>query len=297
MTLPALLHILLFRYATMFGIAVAFEDYKPIGGALSFIKSKWVWLANFRYLWLLRNQLVTVVRNTVGMNLLFIAFGMVSAIAIALMVFEIYHSHLCRLYQSAMILPSLLSIVIVAYFVDLFFCQAGVANQILARLGLGMVKWFQRPEYWPGILLVVRMWLGAGMGSFFYVAYLLGIDPTLFEAARMDGANKWQEIRYVTIPMLSPLIIFSLVMSMAGIVFGDFGLFYIVTQSEAQAAVRRTTEVVDTFVYRTLRSTTAVSGGPSKAAAASLLQSVVGLGMIVLANYIVRRIDKERAIF
>jgi putative aldouronate transport system permease protein len=299
MILPAVAHVFLFSYVTMFGILIAFENYKPLGGWKSFFpglaKTTWAGLDNFKYLWALREKLVLVVRNTVVMNLLFIAFGMITSIAIAIMVFEIYKSTISRFYQTAMILPSLFSIVIVAYFANLFLEQAGLLNQARASLGLAAIKWYQRPEYWPVILLVVKMWAGAGIGSVLYVSFLLGIDPQLFEAAKVDGANKWQEIRYITLPMLTPVISFVFIMSMAGIVFGDFGLFYIVTQDSA--SLRSFTEVVDTFVYRTLRSTTAVSGGPSKAAAAGLLQSVVGMTMIIMANAIIKRIDPDRAMF
>ena len=194
-----------------------------------------------------------------------------------------------------MILPSLFSIVIVAYFANLFLEQAGLLNQVRAALGLANIKWYQRAEYWPMILLVIKMWAGAGIGSVLYVSFLLGVDPQLYEAAKVDGANKWQEIRYITLPMLTPIISFVLIMSMAGIVFGDFGLFYVVTKDSA--SLRSVTEVVDTFVYRLLRSPPAVSGGPQTAAAAGLLQSVVGLSMIIVANAIVKRIDPDRALF
>lgn len=184
-------------------------------------------------------------------------------------------------------------LVIAGYFVFGFLSAnpPGWVNRLIASMGLDSIRWYQSAEYWPGILTIVHLWKNIGFWSIVYLAGILGISPEYYEAAKIDGATKLQQIVYVTLPLLVPLIVTNLLLQVGRIFYADFGLFYNVTQD--QPALYRTTDVIDTFVYRSLRQLSNVS----MAAAAGFYQAVVGLVLISLVNWIVRRINPERALF
>jgi len=183
--------------------------------------------------------------------------------------------------------------VIAGYFVFGFLSAnpPGWVNRLMTSMGLETIRWYQSADYWPGILTIVNLWKSIGFWSIVYLAGILGISPEFYEAAKIDGATKIQQIVYVTLPLLVPLIVTNLLLQVGRIFYADFGLFFNVTQD--QPALYRTTDVIDTFVYRSLRQLSNVS----MAAAAGFYQAVVGLVLISVVNWIVRRINPERALF
>lgn len=284
MALPALVWIFIFKYLTMFGVVIAFQDYKPRRGVFA---SEWIGLDNFEFLFA-TDTAIRATRNTVLLNLMFIIVGLIVALFLAWLIFEIYSSLLTKYYQTLLLLPRFISWVIVSYFVfALLKTDNGVVNTFLTSIGSQPVPWYASPEYWPFILLASVIWAGAGVGSLIYLAGMLAIDPQVFEAARIDGASKWQQYRYITLPLLRPLIVINLLLALGGIFSADFGLFYQVPANTP--LLYPTTDVLDTFIYRSLLEL----GNISMAAAANLYQAVVGFCLVLAANWVVRRIESQ----
>ena len=290
MGLPAILYVFVFKYLTLIGVGLAFEDYRAADGILG---STWVWFKNFQFLFG-SPQIWVALRNTLMYNALFIVIGTVMSLFLAFLVYEVYSSTMTRFYQTTLFFPQFISWVIVSYFLLTFLsAQDGLANKVLAFFGFDPIKWYSSPAYWPLVFVLLSIWKGAGSGSLLYLAAMLGIDPQYFEAARIDGANKWQEFRYITLPLLMPLIIIQLLISIGYIFNSDFGLFYVATNLANQQALIPAAETVDTFVFRSLLKV----GNVGMSAAAGLFQSVMGFILVLVSNWLVRRIDPDRSLF
>ncbi len=283
MSLPALIWILVFKYLTLFGVWVAFTDYKVRRGVFG---SDFVGLDNFRFLFATETAVRATI-NTVFLNLLFISGSTVAALLLAWLLYEIYSSKLTKYYQTLLLLPRFISWVVVGYFVyALLATDNGLINILLRNVGLAPVSWYNSPQYWPGILLLISLWSGMGISSLIYLSGMLAIDTQLFESARIDGANKWQQFIHVNFPMILPLVVINLLLSMAYILNADFGLFFQVTRN--QPLLYPTTDVLDTYIYRSL----IVTQNVSMAAAAQFYQSIVGFVLVIVFNWIVRRIER-----
>lgn len=288
MALPGVLLLFVFAYLPMFGLVIAFKDYRFAEGIFG---SAWVGFDNFRFLFG-TDAAWRITRNTLLMNSVFIVTTTTAALGIALLMNEIYTSHMSKYYQTMLFFPYFISWIIVSYFVFGFLNgNTGIANKALDAVGLPPVAWYRSPEYWPYILTVAHLWNSIGFSSIIYLAGMLGIDTTYYEAAKIDGASKWQQIRYITLPLLLPLIIVLVLLSIGRIFNADFGLFFFVPRDNPM--LYGTTDVIDTFVYRSLVQL----GNISMAAAAGFYQSVVGFGLVVLANWVVRRINSDYSLF
>lgn len=288
MSLPAVIVIFIFAYLPMFGIIIAFKEYRFDKGILG---SDWIGLTNFKFLFG-TDIAWRITRNTLMMNVLFIITGTITNIVIALFMNEVQGKLRAKFYQSFMFLPHFISWVVVGYFAFAFLSlESGILNKVLASMGVDAVAWYREPDVWPVILILVTLWKGVGYGSLFYLAIMLGISPEYYEAAKIDGATKLQQVWYVTLPHLVPVIIILTLFSISGIFRSDFGLFFNVTRN--QAALYPTTDVIDTFVYRALRQMNDLG----MSAAAGVYQSVVGFVLVLVVNWVVRRIDPDRALF
>lgn len=293
MVLPGALYLLIFAYLPMFGSVIAFKDFRISrdGFFASVINSEWVGWDNFKYLFSTDSAYV-ITRNTILYNLVFIILGLVLAVAIAIILNEIANKRLAKIYQTGMLFPHFLSWVIVSYFAFTFLsADSGLLNNILGWFGVEDISWYNESKYWPFIIVFANMWKGIGYGSIVYLAAIVGIDKTYYEAAMIDGASKWQQIRHVTLPLLRPLIIILAILDVGKIFNSDFGLFYQLPRDSG--ALYSVTNVIDTFVYRGLMTL----GDIGMSTAAGLYQSVVGLILVLLTNYIVRKIDDESALF
>lgn len=287
MLLPGMVYILINNYIPMTGIIVAFKKYSAQKGIWG---SDWAGLSNFLYLF--RNDASILIRNTLLYNIVFIFLDMFFGIVFAILITDVYHKKLKKLYQSAILLPFLISIVIVSYIVYAFLSvENGMFNSILGSMGREEIQWYASPQYWPFILCFVHVWKGVGYGCMIYIAGIAGIDPALYESAKLDGASKWKQIRYVTLPELVPSVTTLLLLNVGHIFNSDFGLFYQVPQNSG--ALYSVTNTIDTYVYRALTS----AGGIGKSSAAGVFQSVVGFVLVMASNAIVRKFSKENAIF
>ncbi len=291
MTLPAVLWIVVFRYITLVGLGIAFIDYRPRRGIFG---SDFVGLRNFEFLFRTEAAL-RATRNTVLLSLLFLVVSMVVALAVAYMIYQIYASRMTKYYQTVLLLPNFISWVIVSYFVfALLATESGIVNVILRNMGRDQIAWYSSPQYWPFILLLAHMWNSLGWSSLIYLAAMLGIDPQLYEAATLDGANKFRQFFSVTIPLILPIVTLNFLLGLGNIFAQDFGLFYQVTRNRPQ--LYPTTDVLDTFIYRSI----AGLGNIPMASAAQFYQSVVGFVLILSANWLIKRTsrsDQDLSIF
>ena len=289
MMLPALLYLLINNYIPMAGMVIAF---KKLNFAKGIWASPWAGLKNFKFLFASKDAWI-ITRNTLLYNVAFILINMVVGIAIAILITEVRNTKLKKIYQSAILLPFLMSMVILSYIVyALLSAENGlVNNSILPLFHMDPIQWYQKPKYWPAILIIANCWKGVGYGCLIYIASLIGIDPSFYEAARLDGASKWQEITKITLPSLVPTIITLLLLSIGRIFYSDFGLFYQVPMNSG--VLFPTTNVIDTYVYRALIE----QGNISMSSAAGVYQSLVGFCVVMLSNWIVRKVDKDQALF
>ena len=289
MMLPALLYLLINNYIPMAGMVIAF---KKLNFAKGIWASPWAGLKNFKFLFASKDAWI-ITRNTLLYNVAFILINMVVGIAIAILITEVRNTKLKKIYQSAILLPFLMSMVILSYIVyALLSAENGlVNNSILPLFHIDPIQWYQKPKYWPAILIIANCWKGVGYGCLIYIASLIGIDPSFYESARLYGASKWQEIIKITLPSLVPTIITLLLLSIGRIFYSDFGLFYQVPMNSG--VLFPTTNVIDTYVYRALIE----QGNISMSSAAGVYQSLVGFCVVMLSNWIVRKVDKDQALF
>ncbi|OBZ07708.1 sugar ABC transporter permease [Bacillus sp. FJAT-26390] len=293
MVLPGAIWFFLFCYLPMPGAIIAFKNYKfsRDGFLASLLNSEWSGFKNFEFLFTTQDAFI-IFRNTILYNAVFIVLGTALSVFVAIVIHEITNKKMAKIYQTGMFLPHFLSWVIVSYFVYSFLSvDRGALNQMLDFLGMKPIYWYSEKAYWPYILVFVNLWKGVGFGSVIYLAAIVGIDKSYFEAAMIDGASKWQQIRKITIPMITPIIVILFILAIGGIFRADFGLFYQVPRDTG--ALYPVTNVIDTFVYRGLK----VTGNIGMSTAAGLYQAVVGFVLVIVTNMIVRKINKEQALF
>lgn len=288
MTLPGIIFFFVFDYITYIGIVMAFQDFDYSKGIFG---SKFVGLRNIRFV-IESGDLPRIVFNTLFLNLLFIFTGLIFSIGIAILLNEITRPIYKKVTQSVSILPHFLSWTVVAMFL-LTICspESGLINKILKNIGLEPINFYGDPRPWPLLLTILRIWKGAGWGSIIYLATITGIDPELFEAARIDGASRLQCIKYITLPELKQPAILLTLMGLGNIFKGDFGMIYALVGDNS--LLFPTTDVIDTYVFRALRQLNDVG----MSAAVGLMQSIVGFILVVIVNTLVKRIDEEAAIF
>ena len=289
MFLPGVVYLFINAYIPMFGIQIAFRQYNAAKGVFG---SPWVGLKNFEFLVRTKDAWI-MIRNTLFYNLVFIFLGTVLAVTVAIILNEIRNSKAKQLYQTIILIPFLISMVIVSYLAFAFLSTSnGYINNSLVKLfGIKAIDWYNTPKYWPFILVIINIWKGLGYNMILYYATICGIDTTLYEAAVVDGANRWQKIVHVTLPGLKSTIIILTLMALGGIFRSDFGLFYQVPQNSGPLI--NVTQTIDTYVYRGLMQNNNIG----MSSAAGLYQSVVGFVLVITANTIVRKIDSDSSLF
>jgi putative aldouronate transport system permease protein len=290
LALPATLLLLVFKYLPMGGLVLAFKDYRPLEGIFG---SPWNGLQNFMFF--VRSSLIwDVTRNTLLYNLSFIILTPIVSVTMAIMLYELARPIFIKIYQTLLFLPFFMSWVVVSILLYAFLnTQHGLINTLLASVvGMEPIRWYTRPELWPFIIVFMHLWKSAGYSTVIYYAGLMGIDPTLYEVAQIDGASRWQRITRITLPMLSQLIVIMAILGIGRIFFADFGLFY---QLPLQSGtLLPTTDVINYFTYRALIEIRDYG----MAAAVGIYQSVMGLLLVVLTNWLAARVsDGEHGLF
>jgi len=290
MALPGIVMVFLFNYMPMFGILVAFKRYNY---ALGLLKSPWCGMDNFRLM--ITNTAVTwrIVRNTLGYYFLFTLVGTVANVTLAIALHECVYKGFAKTSQTIMIMPTFISFIAVTYIVNALLNNAtGMFNNILRTMGKKTVNWYTAPQYWPAILTIVKIWKDTGYGSILYLSALSGMDQEIFEAAEIDGATKGQQIRYITLPMLTSMICILLLLGLGGIMHSNTGLHYQVTKNVG--LLYSTTQTIDAFILNALTSGSSNFGMNG---AVTFFQSAVGCVMVVVTNLLVRRWDPDKSLF
>ncbi len=292
--LPAAIWYAVFCYLPMFGLIIAFKNYRITAGKgflYNLFHSKWVGFDNFKF-FLESNTFNMLLRNTILYNVVFIVLGIVIPVTLAILISQLYNSKLSKTYQTMMFFPHFISWVVVSYFVFAFLNpDKGLMNIIVNFFGGEKILWYSEPKYWPYILILMQVWKTVGYSMVVYLASITGIDPSLYEAALLDGASKWQQAKYITLPLLKPIMVMMFILSVGRIFYSDFGLFYQLTQGIPNS-LSNVASTFDTFVYMALQSNVSIG----KTAAAGLFQSVCCCVTILVANFIVSKIDEDSAI-
>lgn len=292
LSMPGAVWFIIFAYLPLFGILVAFKKFRLSGGFISsLINSEFVGFENFKFLFSSGDAFV-IVRNTVLYNFTFIILGVVLPVIVALLLNELRNKGMAKIYQSSMFLPYFLSWVVVSYCLFAFLNpEKGYVNSVLQRFGHEGISWYTEKKYWPFIIIFMSQWKGVGYNTVVYLASICGIDKTYYEAAVLDGATKWQQIKYITLPLLKPVITILLIMAIGGIFKADFGLFFQIPKDSGP--LYPVTNVLDTYIFRALKT----NGEIGMSSAAALFQSTVGFVLIMIANKIVSKVDNENALF
>ena len=291
--LPAAVWFLVFCYLPMFGVVVAFKNFKLDGNGFisSLFNSKWVGFNNFTYFIGLKD-FWPLVRNTLLYNLVFIVIDRVLPITFAIMMSNIYSKRKAKIYQTMMVMPHFMSWVVCAYFVYAFLVtDKGLVNKILVTLGGEKIDWYLTPKYWPFILVFLHIWKGVGYGMIVYLATIAGLDTSMYEAAVIDGASKFKQAIYITLPGLKTMLVLMFITAVGGIFNSDFGLFYQATRGANYPLY----PVVANFDIKIYQMITGASVGLGKTSATSFFKSVISCVMVLSANAIVRKIEPESA--
>lgn len=294
LSLPTTIWYFCFCYLPMFGVIMAFKDYKRVdptrGFFFNLMKSKFVGFDNFKFLFSSGTGWMTI-KLTLLYNLVFIVLGVVVPVTLSLIMSRLRNKKYGKVCQTLMFLPFFMSWVIVTYFVFAFLSpDKGLFNMILKRLGKETINWYLEPKYWPAIFIFLNTWKGMGYGMVVYLASITSIDESLYEAAMIDGASVFQQTMKITLPLMKSVIVMMFILATGGIVRSDFGLFYQVTRGSG--SLWSVTETIDVFIYKMIKS----QPNPNMGSAASFLQSVVGCLLILGTNRLVKKIDKENAI-
>lgn len=288
MLLPAVIYIVIFAYLPMAGTILAFKKYTYAGGIFN---SPWNGLKNFAFFFESGKALL-VTKNTVLYNLLFITFNTALQMAVAILLTEIKGKYFRKISQSMMFLPYFISWVIVSVIAfNILSYDFGFLNGILSAFGGEKISFYADGRLWPLILTLFGAWKTVGYGSVMYLAAIMGIDSGIYEAAAIDGANVFQRIFKITIPLMMPTVVILLLLAVGGIFRGNFDMFYNLVGNNG--VLHSYTDVIDTFTFRALIT----NNDFGMSAAAGLYQSVLCFATILAANKIVSIYSKDYSLF
>lgn len=288
MMIPAFVFFIVFSYIPMAGAYFAFTKYEF---RLGYFRSPFIGLGNFAYLFK-SGILSQLTIKTLLYNLAFILFGNVAQILCALFLNDLGSKRFVRVSQTVIFLPYFISMVLVGVFAyNLLNIDNGFINSVLSHFGMKKFNFYMTPGAWPFIIVAFHVWKGLGYGTVIYLSTLTGLDPELYEAARIDGANKWQQIAYITIPLLKPTAVLLMLFSLGSIMKGNFELFYQLVGKNG--ALYEATDIIDTYVYRALM----VNYDIGMSSAAGLYQSVFGFLLVVTVNGLVKKYEASYALF
>ncbi|WP_461880387.1 ABC transporter permease subunit [Fusicatenibacter sp.] len=285
MALPAFLILLFFSYIPMAGLVMAFKSFDYSKGIWT---SPWNGIENFKFLLASKSTFITMTKNTLMYYVIFTALGTFLNVVIAIAIDQCVFKKSSKAMQTVMIIPVFISYAAVQFIVYAYLStDTGILNNTFNIA----TRFYSTPKAWPWILTIVKMWNSVGYGSVLYMSVLAGIDTSLYEAAEIDGANKWQQIRHITLPSLLPMITVMLLLSVGNIMRSDTGLFYQVTRNSG--VLYSTTQVIDSYVLNSIFK----NSNFGFTAATTFFQSIVGLFMMLLANGLVRKIAPENSLF
>ncbi|SHK74957.1 putative aldouronate transport system permease protein [Anaerocolumna jejuensis DSM 15929] len=291
--LPAIIYVFLFNYMAYPYMLIAFQRYDYRNNSIVDIifKGKWVGFKNFNFFFSSQNAF-RVTWNTIYLNVLFIITGTVMAVLLAILLNELRCKWFIKITQSVMLFPSYISWIMVSYIlISLFSTQYGIVNTALRSMGMKAVNWYTDPNVWPGILVVMKIWKGAGMSAIIFLASITGIDSSLYEAAAIDGAGRFQMMKRITLPLIMPTIVIMTLLSLGKIMYGDFGMIYALVGDNG--TLYKTTDIIDTYIFRSMRQI----GDMSQSTAIGLFQSGIGFIMVYGSNWLARKFYPDGALY
>jgi putative aldouronate transport system permease protein len=241
MLIPGIIILLVFSYIPLYGLVIAFEKYNP---ALGF-QSKWVGFDNFRYVFSQPN-FVRTIWNTFYISFFKIIGGIIVPVIFALLLNEVMHNKIKRIFQTLVYIPNFLSWVIMAGILVDILASDGIVNQLLKALGMSSVNFIGNPKIFPWTMIFSDIWKGFGFGTVVYLAALTGIDPGLYEAAMVDGAKRFKQTIYITLPLLAPTIVLMAVLALGNALNAGFDQIY----NLYSPVVYQSGDIIDTYVYR-----------------------------------------------
>jgi len=283
--LPGLLYLIIFHYIPMFGIIISFKEYQPFMGVEGIFTSEWVGLKHFQkffnsyYFW-------DILGNTLAISLLKFIFGFPAPIIFALLLNEVRNKKFMKTVQTISYLPHFLSWVVVSgLLVTLLSTDNGLINIIREAMGKESIMFLGDPKYFRQVLVISDIWKGIGWGSIVYLAAISGVDQEMYEAAYIDGANRWRRIWHITLPSISHIVVIMLIFSVGGLLNAGFEQIFLLYSP----AVYSVADIIDTFVYREGLQ----SNNYSYATAVGLFKSLVSMFLLLLTNFIAKRLDQE----
>lgn len=282
MMLPAMVFLIIFSIVPMFGIAMAFQNYVPAKGIFH---SKWVGLNNFKYMFSLPDC-AQIFQNTLIIAIAKIIFGTIAAVLFALLLNEIRVKWFKKSVQTIVYLPNFLSWVVLSTIILNIFSIEGPINALLKMFNVEPVFFMASNTWFRSMLIGTDVWKGFGYGSIVYLAALTGIDPTLYEAAAVDGANRFKQLLNITLPGLVPTIILMTALNLGNVLNAGFDQIYTLYNP----LVYQTADVIDTYVYRV----GLIERQYSLATAVGLLKSAVSFILIISANEMSKRLTNQR---
>ncbi len=282
MVLPVIAYYVIFDYGPMYGLQIAFKDYSPGTGIWG---SPWVGLDHFvqffdsYYFW-------RIIRNTLLINVYELIFGFPAPIILALLLNELRRQAFKRIVQTITYLPHFISIVVVVGMLVDFLARDGVVNQLLLSLGINSKSYLSEPEWFRFIYVSSGIWQQVGWGSIIYLAALSGIDPTLYEAARVDGAGRWKQMLHITIPGIMPTVIILLILKMGSMMsVGSEKILLMYNPLTYDTA-----DVISTFVYRK----GILEASYSYTTAVGLFNAVIAFSLLIISNNISKRVSETK---
>ncbi|WP_242826808.1 ABC transporter permease [Butyrivibrio sp. NC3005] len=289
MCLPIIIYLIMFCYIPYGGLWMAFTDYNVVDGIFG---SKFVGLQNIKYFFTGGTGMgLKVIANTLIINFWGLIIGTILPITIAICFNDIHNKVFKKITQSVMFFPYFLSWVVVGAIIYAFFSTStGIINQWLSEMGESTVRWYAEPKYWKPIIIIADVWKWCGYNSIIYMAALSNFDATLYEAAQVDGANRFKQIIHLTLPLLKPTVIILTLMSIGRIFFGDFGMIYGIVGNNS--LLYEEVAVIDTYVYSAMRTL-----GFSYTTAIGLFQSIMGLILITISNHFAKKINEGEGLF
>jgi len=287
LALPTLIVIFILKYLPLYGLIIPFKNYNV---RLGILNSPWVGFDNFKFLFMSKDILLAL-KNTICYNFVFIFVGMFISVVLALMLYDVSKRSV-KVYQTSMLVPYFMSWVVVAYIINaLLDMEHGIFNQFLNAIGMDSVTWYNDPKPWPIIIILTYIFKSAGYSAVVYYASLSGIDSSYFEAAQIDGASRFKQIIYISLPHLKPIIMVMIILNIGKIFYGDFGLFYNVTLNSS--LIYSVTDVIDTYVYRALMEI----GNLGVSSTTGFCQSVLGFILVVATNYVSGKVEDGAQMF
>lgn len=285
MALPVFLILFFIMYVPMGGLVLAFKKYDFTKGIW---RSPWNGIENFKFLIASKATFISITKNTLFYYVVFTALGTFLNVVLAIAIDQFIFKKTAKVMQTIMIIPVFISYAAVQFIVYAFIStDTGILNNTFGM----STRFYSTASLWPWILTIVKIWNSVGYGSVLYMSVLAGIDTELYEAAQIDGANKWRQIWHITLPSLIPMITVMLLLSVGGVMRSDTGLFYQVTRNSG--TLYETTRVIDSYVLNAIFK----NSDFGFTAATTFFQSVVGLIMMLLSNGLVRKIAPENALF